>query len=164
MECSKANGLSDHYWLSSFSFSKLSSSISFLSFQCLYIDASIAPEILCQTENIAPGTVANAISLNDDWANDDASPEFCIPISIDKAFVLFTFILNNFAIPKPNKYPNRLCIITTTIIIAPHVFILETLCETTDAIIKHIPIVDINGNNGVIFDVNLLKKLNISPE
>ena len=44
-------------------------------------------QTLCQTEKIAPGTLAKAKLGNDVIANDAASPEFCIPISI--AIALF---------------------------------------------------------------------------
>lgn len=50
--------------------------------------ASIAPEILCQTEKIAPGAVAMDRFEKAVPARDVASPEFCIPISIDNAFLL----------------------------------------------------------------------------
>ena len=56
--------------------------------------ASTAPEILCHTEKIAPGTVAIARFGKADPASDVASPEFCIPISIETAFFLGRSILN----------------------------------------------------------------------
>ena len=59
----------------------------YLSVQRLYIFAKIAPEILCHTEKMAPGTVAIARSGNAVPAKDVARPEFCIPISIERAFV-----------------------------------------------------------------------------
>ena len=42
--------------------------------------ASNAPDILCHTEKIAPGTVAIARSGKEVCASDVARPEFCIPI------------------------------------------------------------------------------------
>lgn len=42
--------------------------------------------MLCQTENIAPGTVANAMLGNAVAASVVANPEFCMPISKESAF------------------------------------------------------------------------------
>lgn len=54
----------------------------------LKILARIAPEILCHTENMAPGTVAIERSGKAVPASDVANPEFCIPISMERAFFL----------------------------------------------------------------------------
>lgn len=64
--------------------------------------ASIAPDMLCHTENIAPGTVASARSGNAVPASEVASPEFCIPTSMESAFVLATFMWKSFPTPKPH--------------------------------------------------------------
>ena len=63
----------------------------------------MAPEMLCQTENIAPGTVAMGIFGKALDASEAASPEFCIPISIETAFFLGIFILNR----TPIRYPHK---------------------------------------------------------
>ena len=44
--------------------------------------ASMAPEILCHTENMAPGTVAMASEENAVAARLVASPEFCMGASL----------------------------------------------------------------------------------
>ena len=68
----------------------------------------MAPEILCHTENIAPGTVAIAKLENDTLASDVARPEFCIPISIDIAFIFGKGILSIIPSKKPHPYPSML--------------------------------------------------------
>ena len=50
--------------------------------------ANIAPDRLCQTLKMAPGTVASAKEGNEVAARLAASPEFCIPTSIAMAFFL----------------------------------------------------------------------------
>ena len=72
------------------------------------IPARSAPEILCHTENIAPGTVAIERSGNVPAANVVARPEFCIPISMATAFFLDISILKMIPIINPHRYPNRL--------------------------------------------------------
>lgn len=47
--------------------------------------ANMAPDTLCQTLNTAPGTVASGYAAKWTAAREDASPEFCIPTSIDTA-------------------------------------------------------------------------------
>ena len=74
----------------------------YLFFQRLYIAAKIAPDILCQTENIAPGTVAMARFEKAVFARLVASPEFCIPISIESAFVFCGVSLKALPSPKPH--------------------------------------------------------------
>ena len=44
--------------------------------------ARIAPDMLCQTLNMAPGTVAIASEGNEVDAREAAKPEFCIPTSM----------------------------------------------------------------------------------
>ncbi len=70
--------------------------------------ARIAPEMLCHTEKIAPGTVAIARFENETLARDVARPEFYIPISIDIAFTFDKGILSNFPSRKPQPYPKML--------------------------------------------------------
>ena len=65
--------------------------------------ASIAPEMLCHTEKIAPGTVAIASDENAVPARLVASPEFCMPISMESAFVLEVEKCNS--LPSPNPQP-----------------------------------------------------------
>ena len=72
-----------------------------------------APDILCHIEKIAPGTVAIDNDEKAVFARLVASPEFCIPISIERAFVLDAFNFKIFPKEKPNRYPNRLCKTTT---------------------------------------------------
>ena len=48
--------------------------------------ARTAPEILCHTEKTAPGTVAMGRPEKAVDARDVASPEFCIPTSMESAF------------------------------------------------------------------------------
>ena len=81
---------------------------SFLSSTFRNILAKIAPEILCHTEKTAPGTVAIARFGNAVPASDVASPEFCIPISIDNAFFLEAGSLSNLPSKYPHPYPNTL--------------------------------------------------------
>jgi len=81
--------------------------------------ANTAPEILCHTEKIAPGTVAIERSGNADPAKDVARPEFCIPISIDKAFFFATGRFSSFPSKYPQAYPDKLWIITTRKTIKP---------------------------------------------
>ncbi len=52
--------------------------------------ASRAPEILCHTLKMAPGTVAMARFGKAVPAKDVARPEFCIPISTESAVFLAT--------------------------------------------------------------------------
>ena len=65
--------------------------------------AKIAPDILCQTEKTAPGTVAMARSGKALAARLVASPEFCIPISIDRARVFAEPDFIVFPIMKPHR-------------------------------------------------------------
>ena len=90
-----------------------------LSFHLLYILANIAPEMLCHTEKIAPGTVAIANEANDVNARLVARPEFCIPISIEIAFVFAVLYFNIFPNPNPQTYPKTLCKMTTVNTIKP---------------------------------------------
>ena len=64
--------------------------------------ARIAPEMLCQTEKMAPGTVAIERSGKAVVAREVARPEFCMPTSIERAFVFGTFNRNN--LPTPNAH------------------------------------------------------------
>ena len=57
--------------------------------------------MLCHTEKIAPGTVAIASDENAVAARLVARPEFCIPISMESAYVLGVENLSNLPIPKP---------------------------------------------------------------
>ena len=50
-----------------------------------YILAIIAPEILCHTLKTAPGIVANGYCAKCTVAREVASPEFCIPTSMEIA-------------------------------------------------------------------------------
>ena len=50
--------------------------------------ARIAPDMLCQTLNMAPGTVAIASEGNEVDAMEVARPEFCIPTSIASVLLL----------------------------------------------------------------------------
>ena len=58
--------------------------------------AATLPEKLCQTENIAPGTVANGKAAKCSAASEVASPEFCMPTSIE------------IAVRRAGSSPNRL--------------------------------------------------------
>ena len=73
----------------------------------------IAPDMLCHIENIAPGTVAVASAENEVFARLVARPEFCMPISIERAFVFAGLSFNAIPNKKPKMYPNTLCKITT---------------------------------------------------
>ena len=77
--------------------------VSSLSTQRLYRFAKIAPEILCHTEKIAPGTVAIARFGNAVPAREVARPEFCIPISMEIAFVFALLICNSLPSAKPHQ-------------------------------------------------------------
>ncbi len=55
-------------------------------------------------------------------ASDAASPEFCIPTSIESVLFLDFGILNASATPYPHRYPSRLCSITTAKTVIPQVF------------------------------------------
>ena len=59
--------------------------------------ARIAPEILCHTEKIAPGTVAMAMFGKAEPAREVARPEFCMPISMATAFLRGRSILKRTA-------------------------------------------------------------------
>ena len=107
--------------------------------------AKMAPDILCHTEKMAPGTVAIAKFGNDVIASEVANPEFCMPISIDIAFFLARFMCRSVATPNPAIYPNKLCNITTAKITKPVSKIRVALCETTEAIMSAIATIDING-------------------
>ena len=50
------------------------------------IRAAMAPLILCQTLKIAPGMMAIGYAAKCSVASDEASPEFCMPTSIQSAF------------------------------------------------------------------------------
>ena len=63
--------------------------------------ASTAPEILCHTEKIAPGTVAIASFGKAVAARLVARPLFCIPISIERALLFDISSLSTFASRKP---------------------------------------------------------------
>ena len=63
--------------------------------------ARIAPEILCHTEKMAPGTVAIASDGNAVPAREAARPEFCMPISIVSALVCAMSSFNSFPSPNP---------------------------------------------------------------
>ncbi len=47
-----------------------------------YSLAMSAPEMLCQTENTAPGIVARGKEAKWRTAREEARPEFCIPTSM----------------------------------------------------------------------------------
>ena len=51
--------------------------------------ATIAPLMLCQTLNTAPGMVAKGKAAKCITANEVAKPEFCIPTSMLSATHLF---------------------------------------------------------------------------
>ena len=69
--------------------------------------------MLCHIENIAPGTVAIDNVEKVVVARLVASPEFCMPISIESAFVFDEFIFKTFPNKKPKRYPKQLCKTTT---------------------------------------------------
>ena len=58
--------------------------------------------MLCHTEKIAPGTVAIARFGNAVPARLVASPEFCILISMESAFVFAGGSLRSLPSPKPH--------------------------------------------------------------
>ena len=60
--------------------------------------------MLCQTEKIAPGTVAMSRFGNAVPARLVARPEFCIPISMESAFVFAGGSLSSLPSPKPFYY------------------------------------------------------------
>ena len=59
--------------------------------------------MLSHTENMAPGTVAMARPENAVAARLVARPEFCMPISMERAFVLG--VENFSSIPRPKPQP-----------------------------------------------------------
>ncbi len=63
------------------------------------MDAAILPEKLCHVENIAPGTAASGNAAKCVAASDVASPEFCMPTSMEIAVRL--------SCCKPSKVPAR---------------------------------------------------------
>ena len=107
--------------------------------------------MLCQTEKIAPGTVAMGICGKVLDASEVARPEFCIPISIETAFFLGMSILNRIPIRNPHRYPNRLCRITIIKIVNPVDRIFSLLCDTTAATIRHIAVTYTVGSAKTIF-------------
>ena len=58
----------------------------------------MAPDMLCQTLNTAPGTVASAREGKEVAARLVASPEFYIPTSIEIAFFFASGTFKNAAI------------------------------------------------------------------
>jgi len=63
--------------------------------------ANTAPEMLCHTEKMAPGTVAIVRFGNAVAAREVARPEFCIPISMESAFFLVSGSFKRI----PSRYP-----------------------------------------------------------
>ena len=104
-----------------------------------------APEILCQTEKIAPGVAAIGILAKTLFASVAASPEFCMPTSIVSALTFAADIPESRATPNPNKYPNRLCKITTAKTSADDERISDALCEKIVATIRQIAVTEIIG-------------------
>ena len=115
--------------------------------------------MLCHMENIAPGTVAIASVEKDVLARLVARPEFCIPISIERAFVFDKLSFNAFPKQKPKIYPKILCKKTTIKTTKLVVRIFDELCDTTEATIMHIPITETRGRLFTAFFVNLPKNL-----
>ena len=121
--------------------------------------ARIEPEMLCQTENMAPGTVAIARVGNVVAAKLEARPEFCMPISIDRAFVFAGLSLSDFPITKPHPQPRRLCNITTRKTILPLEKISAEFLEMMAIIIVQIAITEMRGRILTNFCVNFSKNL-----
>ena len=67
------------------------------------IQAKRAPDILCQAEKIAPGTVAIGIEVKCALARPVARPEFCMPTSTERAIAFFQLMPVRRAKIKPNR-------------------------------------------------------------
>ena len=115
--------------------------------------ASIAPEMLCHTEKIAPGTVAMDRFGNAVPARDVASPEFCIPISIDSAFFCGRDKSNIVPSRNPKTYPSRLRRITMANTTIPVARMLCALCDITAPTINAMAITDMAGRISLILSV-----------
>ena len=63
----------------------------------LKTEAAILPEKLCHAEKIAPGTAASGNMAKCVVASEVASPEFCIPTSMEMAVRL--------SCGNPNSFP-----------------------------------------------------------
>lgn len=111
--------------------------------------AKIAPAILCQTLNIAPGTADKGIVAKCVCASVQASPEFCIPTSTDIATPLACERLSIRESMYPNENPHMLCNATIRITIRPAFRKCSALLATTEPTIRAITI---DENAGKYFD------------
>lgn len=107
--------------------------------------------------NIAPGTADKGLKCA--VASDTASPEFCIPTSIEMARLSGRLSLNNFANKYPIVKPLTLCNKTTPNIIRPVSMICDLLPATTLARISEIDTTEIIGKISIDFSATGLKNL-----
>ena len=98
--------------------------------------------MLCHTENIAPGTLAAAMSAKCLDASVHARPEFCMPTSIEIATHFVCVKRSARPIMYPNPNPHMLCSMTTSNTTSPTSFSCSEFADTIIPTMTPIAIAD----------------------